>query len=58
MSRIAERFAELKKKHRKALVPYVTAGDPQPGTTVPVLHAMSALDCLTCRFPALRAAIL
>lgn len=40
MSRIAERFTDLKKKHRKALVPYVTAGDPQPGTTVPVLHAM------------------
>ena len=40
MNRIAERFTDLKKKHRKALVPYVTAGDPQPGTTVPVLHAM------------------
>ncbi len=40
MSRIAERFAELKKNRRKALVPFVTAGDPQPDTTVPVLHAM------------------
>ena len=40
MSRIAERFAELKKNQRTALVPYITAGDPQPDTTVPVLHAM------------------
>jgi tryptophan synthase alpha chain len=40
MSRIAERFSELKKNQRKALVPYITAGDPQPDTTVPVLHAM------------------
>jgi len=40
MSRIAERFAELKKNRRKALVPFVTAGDPQPDTTVPLLHAM------------------
>ena len=40
MSRIAERFAELKKNSRKALIPYVTAGDPQPDVTVPVLHAM------------------
>jgi tryptophan synthase alpha chain len=42
MSRIAERFAELKKNRRKALVPFVTAGDPQPDTTVPLLHAMVA----------------
>jgi tryptophan synthase alpha chain len=40
MSRIAECFAELKKNRRKALVPFVTAGDPQPDTTVPLLHAM------------------
>ena len=40
MSRIAERFAELKKNQRTALVPYITAGDPQPDTTVPALHAM------------------
>ena len=29
MSRIAERFAELKQRQRKALIPYVTAGDPE-----------------------------
>lgn len=42
MSRIAERFAELKQRQRKALIPYVTAGDPEPAVTVPLLHAMVA----------------
>lgn len=40
MSRIAQRFAELKHKGRKALIPFVTAGDPNPSVTVPLLHAM------------------
>lgn len=40
MSRIADRFAELKQQGRKALIPYVTAGDPGPDTTVPLMHAM------------------
>lgn len=40
MSRIQARFAELKSQQRKALIPFVTAGDPQPDVTVPLLHAM------------------
>ncbi len=40
MSRIAHRFAELRRQGRKALIPFVTAGDPQPAVTVPLLHAM------------------
>ncbi|MGD2137177.1 MAG: tryptophan synthase subunit alpha [Gammaproteobacteria bacterium] len=40
MSRIAGRFADLRKRGRVALIPYVTAGDPQPDVTVPVMHAM------------------
>lgn len=40
MSRIAACIAALQAQQRKALVPYVTAGDPQPGVTVPLLHAM------------------
>jgi tryptophan synthase alpha chain len=40
MSRIAERFAALKVQGRKALIPYITAGDPAPGVTVPAMHAM------------------
>lgn len=40
MSRIGPVFENLRKSGRKALIPYVTAGDPDPGITVPVLHAM------------------
>ena len=39
MSRIAPRFAQLKQSGRKALIPYITAGDPDPAVTVPMLHA-------------------
>ena len=40
MSRLATKFAELKASGRKALVPFVTAGDPSLEATVPVLHAL------------------
>jgi tryptophan synthase alpha chain len=40
MSRIAARFALLRSEGRKALVPFVTAGDPLPGVTVPLMHAL------------------
>jgi len=40
MSRISQRFAELKAADRTALVPFVTAGDPNPEVTVPLMHAM------------------
>ncbi len=40
MSRIRGRFAALKKDGRKALIPYITAGDPQPSLTVPLLRAL------------------
>lgn len=40
MSRIAERFSALKGQRRTALVPFVTAGDPSPAVTVPLMHAM------------------
>ncbi|MEJ2685678.1 MAG: tryptophan synthase subunit alpha [Gammaproteobacteria bacterium] len=40
MSRIAARFAGLAGAGRKALIPYVTAGDPEPGVTVPLMHAL------------------
>ena len=42
MSRIAARFARLSAAGRKALVPFVTAGDPSTEATVPVLHALVA----------------
>jgi tryptophan synthase alpha chain len=40
MSRIAGRFVALKAAGRKALIPYITAGDPLPASTVPLLHAL------------------
>ena len=39
MSRIADTFGALKKRGRKALIPFATAGDPEPALTVPLLHA-------------------
>jgi tryptophan synthase alpha chain len=40
MSRIKIRFAHLKQTGRKALIPYITAGDPHPKHTVELMHAM------------------
>lgn len=40
MSRIAQTFAELRRRGRKALIPFVTAGDPEPAATVPLMHAL------------------
>lgn len=40
MSRIEARFKALRGSRRKALIPYVTAGDPHPGFTVPLLHGL------------------
>jgi tryptophan synthase alpha chain len=40
MNRIDLSFARLRKSGRTALVPYVTAGDPSPAVTVPLLHSL------------------
>ncbi len=40
MSRIATVFSRLCQKNRKALIPFITAGDPDPAMTVPVMHAL------------------
>ncbi|MBE2295626.1 MAG: tryptophan synthase subunit alpha [Phycisphaerales bacterium] len=40
MNRISLRFQELRRAGRKALIPYITAGDPRPELTVPTLHAL------------------
>ena len=42
MSRIPARFEALKAASKKALIPYVTAGDPEPTVTVPLMHKMVA----------------
>jgi tryptophan synthase alpha chain len=40
MSRIQARFEALRKAGRKALIPYITAGDPSRELTLPLLHAL------------------
>jgi tryptophan synthase alpha chain len=40
MSRIAALFADLKLIGKKALIPYVTAGDPNPAVTVAMMHGL------------------
>ncbi len=40
MSRITACFEKLKKSGRKVLIPYVTAGDPTPAVTLPLMHEM------------------
>ncbi len=40
MSRIQGRFEALRNAGRKALIPYITAGDPHPSLTVPLMRAL------------------
>jgi tryptophan synthase alpha chain len=41
VSRIADTLAALQAQGRKALIPYVTAGDPALELTVPIMHALA-----------------
>jgi tryptophan synthase alpha chain len=40
MSRITAKFQQLAAAGRKALIPFFTAGDPEPALTVPIMHAL------------------
>ena len=40
VGRIQEKFQRLAANGRKALIPFITAGDPDPAQTVPILHAL------------------
>lgn len=40
MSRIQSCFSHLRTEGRKALVPFITAGDPEPTATVEMMHAL------------------
>ena len=40
MSRIQTVFAALKSNNKKALIPYITAGDPHPNHTVNLMHTL------------------
>ncbi|MGH8616626.1 MAG: tryptophan synthase subunit alpha [Burkholderiales bacterium] len=41
MSRITATFDRLRQQGRKALIPFVTAGDPEPALAVPLMHALA-----------------
>lgn len=41
MSRIQGIFKKLAGERRKALIPFITAGDPDPSATVPLMHALA-----------------
>jgi tryptophan synthase alpha chain len=40
MSRIQAKFSHLQTQGRKALIPFITAGDPEPGATLPLMRAL------------------
>jgi tryptophan synthase alpha chain len=42
MSRIQATFEKLKVQQRKALIPFITAGDPNPQLTVPLMYGLVA----------------
>ncbi len=42
LNRIDTRFAQLKASGRKALIPFITAGDPSLEATVPAMHELVA----------------
>lgn len=42
MNRIDQRFAALKAARRPGLIPFITAGDPAPESTVAIMHALVA----------------
>lgn len=42
MSRIQSTLAALTAKNKKGLIPFITAGDPAPELTVPLMHALVA----------------
>ena len=42
MTRISQTFAALKQQNKKALIPYIMAGDPTPSVTVDLMHRLVA----------------
>ena len=44
MSKIQSTFQQLQGAGRKALIPFITAGDPDASLTVPLMHALVAGD--------------
>ena len=53
MSRIQNYFKSLKASNKKALIPFITAGDPHPSETVKLMHALvtSGADMIELGIP-------
>ena len=53
MGRIEQKFAELKKRGEAALIPFITAGDPDLATTLKIMRALDAggADCIELGIP-------
>lgn len=53
INRIAKTFAALKKQNRKALIPFIMAGDPNPAITVQLMHQLvqSGADIIELGIP-------
>jgi tryptophan synthase alpha chain len=53
MSRIKKSFAEAKKRGEAALIPFITAGDPDLGTTLKIMRALerAGADCIELGIP-------
>lgn len=53
MSRIQKRFIQLQAQGRKALIPYITAGDPDLETSLGLMHALvkNGADLIELGFP-------
>lgn len=53
MKRIADTFTRLRQERRKALIPFITAGDPEPAATLPLMRALvrSGADLLELGVP-------
>jgi tryptophan synthase alpha chain len=53
MTRIKQKFAELKKRGEAALIPFITAGDPDLATTLKIMRALDAggADCIELGIP-------
>jgi tryptophan synthase alpha chain len=53
MGRIDTVFKQLKSSGKKGLIPFITAGDPDPSLTVPIMHALveSGADIIELGIP-------
>ncbi|MDG2467847.1 MAG: tryptophan synthase subunit alpha [Pirellulaceae bacterium] len=48
MSKIDDVFSRLRNENKKALMPFITAGDPNLATTAELIRAFDRLDCSIC----------